>query len=120
MKLGDLKGERAIEVMGDLIAPIANIAVDPKNKEFFRMEKQDGEDDRTAAARAMKEKIPGLLKEHKADILAILCIIDGKNPEDLSLLDIINGIVELSQDKDFINLFLSVASPEAQTPPSES
>ena len=120
MKLGDLKGERAIEVIADLIAPIANIATDPKNKDFFRMEKREGEDDRTAAARELKKKIPFLLKEHKADVLAILCSIENKNPNDLSIVDIVSGMVELANDQEFLNLFLSSANRAEPTQPTES
>ena len=120
MKLRDLKGERAIEVIADLIVPVANIASDPKNKDFFRMDKQAGEDERTAAARALKEKTPILLKDHKADILAILSTVNGCDPNELSLLDIINGVVELANDQDFLSLFLSAGNQKGQTLPSES
>ena len=35
MKLSELKGERAVEVIADLIAPIANIVDDQKNLQLF-------------------------------------------------------------------------------------
>jgi len=110
MKLSELKGERAVEVIADLIAPIANIAEDQKNLQLFRAEKREGETAREAGIRDFKEKIPNLLKTHKQDVLAILCAVNGANPEDLSLIDIFKGAIELVNDQDFMSLFLSSVS----------
>lgn len=119
MKLSELKGERAVEVIADVIAPITNIALDDK-LQLFSAEKQEGETKREAAVRDFKVKIPNLLKTHKADILAILCVINDVKADDLSVVDIIGGIMELLQDQDFVSLFLSVVSPVGQTQPGES
>ena len=120
MKLSELKGERAVEVIADLIAPIANIVDDQKNLQLFRFEKREGETDREAGLRDFKEKIPNLLKTHKQDVLAILCAVNGANPEDMSLTDIVEGVVELANDKDFQSLFLSSVSTVDRTQPTES
>lgn len=107
MKLSELKGERAIEVIADLIEPITNIAQDQKNLKLFHAELQKGETAREAGIRDFKAKIPNLLKTHKKDVLNILCILNEKNPDDLSVMDIFAGAVELANDKDFQVLFLS-------------
>lgn len=120
MKLGELKGERAIEVIADLIAPIANIAEDQKNLRLFMPEKKEGESDRDASMRDFKEKIPALLRSHKADVLAILAAVNDIDPKNLSLLDIIKGLVELVDDQDFLSLFLSAVNTGAPTPPTKS
>ena len=120
MKLSELKGERAVEVIADLIAPIANIVDDQKNLQLFRFEKREGETDREAGLRDFKEKIPNLLKTHKQDVLAILCAVNGANPEDMRLTDIVKGVVELANDKDFQSLFLSSVSTVDRTQPTES
>ena len=120
MKLSELKGERAVEVIADLIAPIANIVDDQKNLQLFRFEKREGETDREAGLRDFKEKIPNLLKTHKQDVLAILCAVNGANPEDMSLTDIVKGVVELANDKDFQSLFLSSVSTVDRIQPTES
>lgn len=112
MKLREIKGERAIEVIADLIAPIANIATDQKNLQLFHAEKKEGESSKDTALRDFKEKIPLLLRTHKEDVLAILCAINGSNPEELNMLDIMKGIVELGNDQDFQNLFLSAVKTE--------
>ena len=119
MKLRELKGERAIEAIADLIEPIANIVADQDNLKFFQIEKKKGEDDRTAAARDLKEKIPVLLRTHKRDILAILCTLNNADPEELSLFEIVNGMAEITQDEDFMSLFLSANKKTEQKSPSE-
>ena len=121
MKLRDLKGERAVEVIADLIAPIANIASDQKNLKLFQAEKLEGESNQDMAIRDMKDKIPLLLRTHKKDILAILCAIDNsKKPEEMSLVDITKGAIELMGDEDLKILFLSAGSQVEQMPPTES
>ena len=120
MRLSELKGERAVEVIADLIEPITNIALDQKNLKLLRPEKKEGETDREAAVRDFKVKIPNLLKTHKADVVSILCTLNDVKPEDLSLAEIMKGIIELTQDKDFMNLFLSAVNSVDTAQPTES
>jgi len=120
MKLSELKGERAVEVIADLVEPITNIALDWDNLEMFRGKKKEGETDREMGIREFKKKIPNLLKTHKSDVLAILCAVNGSDPNELSLRDIIKGTVELANDPEFKELFLSSVSMGAGTPPTES
>ena len=120
MKLSDLKGERAIEVIADLIEPITNIALDQKNLKLFQNTPREGESVQELGAREIKEKMPKLLKSHKKDILAILCAVNGSNPEDLSMFDIIKGAIELANDKEFQSLFLSAVNSVEPKQPTES
>lgn len=120
MKLSELKGERAIEAIADLIAPIANIASDQKNLKLFSTEKREGESDRDMAVRDLSEKVPNLLRTHKADVLAILCAVNNVKPNDLSMVDIIRGALDLINDQDFMSLFLSAVSPTDGNVPIES
>ena len=99
MKLADLKGERAIEVIADLIAPIANIAADAENLKLFHNKKLEGETVEEAGLRLMKEKLPILLKTHKKDLVDILCAVNGSAPEDLSLMEIFSQTSDLMNDK---------------------
>ena len=120
MKLSEIKAERAVEVIAELIAPIVNIAQDQDSLKLFHAEKRDGETDRDAAVRDIKVKIPALLKTHKADVLAILCAVNDTDPSELSMVDIIKGIIDLINDKDFLSLFLSAVSQAEPTLPTES
>ena len=120
MKLGELKGERAVEVIADLIAPITNIAEDQANLQLFRTKRLEGETDREMAIRDFKTKFPNLLKTHKKDIVDILCAVSGKEPDDLSMFEIMQGTIDLLKDQDFLSLFLSAVRTEDRTPPTAS
>lgn len=120
MKLGEIKAERAVDVIADLIAPIANIAVDFPNFRVTAEYKNEGESNSDMAIRAFKEKVPELLKTHKSDVLSILCTINEKEPEDLSVVDIIKGMIDLTHDPDFMSLFLSAVRTGGKTQPTES
>lgn len=120
MKLSELKGERAIEVVADLIEPISNIVSDQKNLKFFQAEQLEGESPHDMAVRDLKEKIPLLLRTHKKDILAILCTINNVSPDDISLTDMIKGVADLINDEEFKTLFLSVPNLMGSSSPTES
>ena len=119
MKLSEIKGERAVEVIADLIEPIANIAQDYQNFRVADDYRKEGESDQEVAIRAFKEKIPDVMKTHKQDFLNILCTINDTSREELSVVDIINGVINLANDKDFMSLFLSAVNLEERTQPTE-
>lgn len=120
MKLSEIKCDRAVEVIADLIVPISNIAIDFPNYRITPDYRNDGESDRDLSIRLFQEKVPELLKTHKSDVLTILCTINDKKPEDLSVVDIIKGMIDLSKDPDFMSLFLSVVKTGGKKQPSES
>ena len=120
MKLSELTGERAVEVIADLIEPVANIAKDRKNLQLFRNTRRAGETDQECGMRELTEKIPNLLRTHRDDVLAILCAVNGSKPEDLSVVDIIRGALELSNDQDFLSLFIYAVGTKEETPPTGS
>ena len=108
MRLNEIKADRAIDVIADLIAPLTNIAQDFQDIRMKQDERLEGESDQDMAVRAFKEKVPKMLKTHKTDVLDILCTLNEKQPEDLSVVDIIKGTIDLTHDQDFMSLFLSV------------
>ena len=120
MKLSEFKGERAIEVIADLIEPIANIAADQKNLQLFVNEKREGETDAEFGVREVKEKIPKLLKTHKKDIITILSVLNEKDANDFNMIDIIKGTTDLINDEEFKRLFLSANDKGEQKPRTES
>lgn len=119
MKLSEIKGERAIEVIADLIEPIANIAMDKNLKEIFKIEVAEGETAEEAAAKKIKAKIPYLLKEHKKDVANVLGILEDKNPEELNILQIIKGVMDFANDKALLQLFSSAVLTEEEAPLTE-
>ena len=119
MKLSEIKGERAIEVIADLIEPIANIAVDENFKDVFKIKVGEGETAEEAVGKKLKSKIPYLLKEHKQEISQILGTLEGINPEELNILQIVKGVVEMANDKALLQLFSSAVLTEEDAPLTE-
>lgn len=120
MKLSELKGEKAIEVIADLIDPVAKIASDPKFAGLFKARRIEGESDRQMTIRNLTEKLPELIRSHKRDVLSIICTVNGKNPDELSINEIIGGAIQLGHDEDFLSLFLSAVNTEDEISPTAS
>lgn len=118
MKLSEIKGERTLEVIADIIAPIANIAEDEAASELFRREKlPEGMTAKKFLLKRARKAVPALLKGHKADIIAILSTIEGTSPEDytgaLNMVKLFKDCTDLLTDEAFTALFIS---PQSETP----
>ena len=112
MRLSDIKGERTLEVIAEVIDPICNIAEDSEAMALFRREKlPDGMDAKAFLLQRARKSIPVLLKRHKGDIIAILAAIDGVSPEDysgaLNLVRLFRDATDLLTDEAFADLFIS-------------
>ena len=111
MKLSDIKGDRTLDVIADLIDPIANIAQDKDVAEMFeRKAVPEGMEAHEFFAARMRKCVPALLKCHKQDVITILATIEGVTPEEyadtLSLTKLFTDTMELITDKALID-FLS-------------
>lgn len=111
MKLSDIKGDRVLDVIADIIDPIANIVQDKDVAAMFeRKAVPDGMDARDFFAKRMRKGLPVLLKGHKADIIAIMAAIEGVTPEQyaesLDLPKLFTDAMELATDDAFLD-FLS-------------
>lgn len=111
MKLSDVKGDRVLDVIADLIDPIANIAQDKDVAEMFKRKAvPEGMEAREFFAARMRKGVPVLLKGHKQDVIAILAAIEGVTPEEytdmLDLAKLFTDTMELLTDEAFIG-FLS-------------
>lgn len=111
MKLSDIKGDRVLDVIADIIDPIANMVQDKDIAAMFKREAvPEGMDARDFFAKRMCKGLPVLLKGHKADIIAIMAAIEGVTPEQyaasLDLPKLFTDVMELVTDDAFLN-FLS-------------
>lgn len=111
MKLSDIKGERVLDVIADIIDPIANMVQDKDVAAMFKREAvPDGMEARDFFAKRMCKGLPVLLKSHKADIIAIMAAIEGVTPEQyaksLDFPKLFTDVMELVTDSAFLN-FLS-------------
>lgn len=129
MRLSDIKGERTLDVIADIIDPIANIAEDSAAASLFRREKlPEGETPKGFMLQRVRKHLPQLLKSHKEDIIAILAAIEGVSAveyaEKLDLVKLTKDFTELLTDEAFTQLFISAQSgmpsgsaPESTTAP---
>ena len=96
MKLSDIEGEQAIDVLADLLEPASEIMTDKEFVSTFRTG-----DKLKAISRA--------LKNHKQAVIAILAITDGADPKTYKpkLLTLPAKLLELLNDPEIIGLFQS-------------
>lgn len=111
MKLSDIKGDRVLDVIADIIDPIANMVQDKNVAAMFeRKAVPEGMDARDFFAERMRKGMPVLLKGHKADIIAIMAAIEGVTPdqyaESLDFQKLFTDVMELVTDNAFLD-FLS-------------
>lgn len=111
MKLSDIKGDRVLDVIADIIDPIANMVQDKDVAAMFKREAvPDGMEARDFFAKRMCKGLHVLLKSHKADIIAVMAAIEGVTPEQyaasLDFPKLFTDVMELVTDGAFLN-FLS-------------
>lgn len=115
MKLSDIKGERTLDVIAEIIEPISNIAQDKQAAALFKREKAPKDmDARSFAIEKLKNAAIALLKTHKHDIIAILAAIQGVSVEEytdtLNIAKLMHDFVDIANDSEFIGLFISAQS----------
>lgn len=126
MKLSDIKGDRVLDVIADIIDPIANMAQDKDVTAMFeRKAVPEGMEARDFFAKRMCKGLPVLLKSHKADIIAIMAAIDGVTPEQyaesLDFPKLFTDVMELVTDNAFLDfLSSSETGKDADAPGSAS
>lgn len=115
MKLSDIKGERTLDVIAEVIEPIANIAEDEKAAALFKREKlPEGENAVAYLRKRIKSHLPALLKGHKHDLITIFAAIEGVSYDEyaasLNLGKLTKDLLELMTDEAFGGLFISAQS----------
>ena len=115
MRLSDIKGDRAFDVIADIIDPIANIASDETASDLFKREKlPDGMTAKAFLLERARKSVPALLKGHKSDIITVLATIEGVSADDyrasLTLAKLMQDTAELLTDEAFGELFISAQS----------
>ena len=115
MRLSDIKGDRTLEVIAEIIDPIANIAEDEEVSAMFKREKlPEGMTAKKFLMKRVRKSLPVLLKGHKADIIAILSAIEGVSAEEyngsLNLVKLVKDCTDLLTDEVFMDLFISAQS----------
>lgn len=112
MKLSEIKDDRTLEVIAEVIDPICNIVEDDEAMAMFRREKlPEGMEPKAFLAARARKALPTLLKKHKGDIIAIFSAIEGVSPEEykstLNLVKLTKDVIDLLTDEAFSELFIS-------------
>ena len=105
MKLSEIKGERALEVLADIIDPIGEIGEDEEFMTLLTKEKD------------YKAALKCILKKHSKSTLTIIALLNEEDVETYqpSLLELPAMVMDLLQDKDFLSLFISQEQSTEQT-----
>lgn len=111
MRLSDVRGERTLDVIADLVEPIANIAQDEDAALLFKPRPlKKGQTREQEFGERCRKAVPALLRSHKQDVVAILATIAGVTQEEymegMTLSSIVKDVYELLTDEAFIG-FLS-------------
>lgn len=125
MKLSEIRGAHTIDVIANLIEPIANIAADEEAAAFFkRKQKPDGMTVKEFALQRTKESLPVLLKSHKKDIISILAAINEVDPLEyekaLDFGKLFKDATDIMTDQAFIELFISAQTQTSSGPAREN
>lgn len=107
MKLSDIKGEEALDVLADLIEPVAIIMADKKVSNIYN------------SGQPKINLVKYIIKNHKSRVVEILAILDRKDPKeyekDMSLLTLPIKLLELLNDEELISVFQSQGQNMGQT-----
>ena len=125
MKLSEVKGERTLDVVAEIIEPIANIAEDPEAAKVFRREKPpQGVSAKKFLMDRIKKSVPSLIKDHKSDLVTILAAIEGVSPaeyrDSLNLVKLGHDVLGLMLDSAIVELFTQAQSGDSSGSAPES
>lgn len=108
MKLSEIKGEKAIEVFADLLAPVSKILTDEEIVKAFK-----NEESRVAIIQKM-------LKKHAKEVIEAMAIIDGTPVEEfkekVDFLTLPTKLMDFFNDEAVSKLFMSQSQKEDVKP----
>ena len=101
MKLSEIKGEQALDILADLLEPATEIITDEELRDKFR------EDDKLGAVKIA-------LKGHKTAVIQIMALLDGQNPAEyeVNLFTLPKKLLEIFNDPLVVDLFSSQGQNE--------
>lgn len=107
MKLSEIKGEKALDVLADLIEPVANIMADGKVEKIYNSDQP------------RLKLVKHILKHNKKEVIEILAILEGEKPkeyaEKITVTTLPMKLLELINDQDLIAVFRSQGQNTEET-----
>ena len=118
MKLSDIKGDRVLDVIADIIDPLSNIAQDEDARHLFKLgELPEGTAPWQAFVKNARRYAPSLIRSHKRDIVTILAAVNGVSYEEyeraMTVPRLMNDVVDLLADDGFSDF---LGTSESRTP----
>ena len=110
MKISEMTNEQAADAMIKLAQPMSNLLEDEATiKLLEELKKPDEEGGVNYFARMLPKVVPFLMKDHKADVFAIVAALTLKPVSAVGKMNFMETIKELrdSIDEDFIAFFRS-------------
>lgn len=114
MKLSQIKGTDAIDVLARIIQPIANIALDKESFDAIKLKAVDKEgksadEIRALAMMRVREAIPAMLGKHRDDICEIIAAINGKSRDEyvaeLTFAKLLKDCMDVLTDEELLSFF---------------
>ena len=110
MRLSDIKGKRTMEVLAEIVEPIANIAADPEAADLFqRKTLPEGMGVKEFVIQRLRSGLPALLRRHKNDLMIIMSTLEGVDletyAEGLDLGKLLFSLADLITDEVFAAFF---------------
>lgn len=114
MKLSQIKGTDAIDVLARIIQPIANIALDKESFDAIKLKAVDkegksAEEIRALAMMRVREAIPAMLGKHRDDICEIIAAINGKSRDEyvaeLTFAKLLKDCMDVLTDEELLSFF---------------
>ena len=110
MRLSDIKGKRTMEVLAEIVEPIANIAADPEAADLFqRKTLPEGMEVKEFVIQSLRSGLPALLRRHKNDLMIIMSTLEGVDletyAEGLDLGKLLFSLADLITDEVFAAFF---------------
>ena len=105
MKLSEIEGERVLDVIADLIEPMGRIAENEAFRELTKPKKlAEGEDATEAFFGRVREQLPSIIRENKADVISILATLNGASAEEyekgLTVGALLKDVIDIMTDEE--------------------
>lgn len=118
MRLSDVKGERTLEVVAELVGPIASLAASKDVQELMTPKrKPKGMTAEQFMLGRIKDALPGIIRSHRSDIIAILAAVGDKTPEEyaqnMTLPSLLSDVMDLITDDAFTAFLASPSTTGA-------
>ena len=99
MKLSDYHGEKALDLLAEIVEPMAEIFADPEISDLMK------------SGGARIKWVKPIIKNHKDAIIAILAAIEGQTPDEyadkITVMTLPVKFLNLINDKEMQSVFMS-------------